>query len=338
MVPKNDESLPVDEGREEEVNEVSDIASKINPNIKILKNVGLKEDEKIVEEGKDPTEEITFIEGIPTSGTSKGIIKVKGKEYFTHKRVKKEHEYLSYLKLYFIYPLVISLSMFLIGIFIGSMMVLSGLFNSSPKQTIPKTGFTNRSSLFVQVPVYSSQDGKEYIIEHFEGSKKTLRKWWKSGSIKSYNKKIHLKEMPVIGRYAIGLFSKKGAQGVYGTYLGIDSKKFKSLEMIVYGFGKKSGNLKINLYDDDNKNYKLETDFINENSLNFDDVYTYNLVINWKGWKKVSIPLKDFKDSNPLIGDDIFNPIQKKGSGGLIALEFLIKNRFNCLIDSIKLI
>ena len=55
----------------------------------------------------------------------------------------------------------------------------------------------------------------------------------------------------------------------------------------------------------------------------YDDKWTYEVKIDWDGWKKVMIPLADFVDENPGVGDDIWNPAQTKGSGGLLQLQFV---------------
>lgn len=325
------EDIKKERNENREATRVEDIASKINPSIKILKNIGLNQNDALTND--DETQETS------SQKAAKGIITYKSKDSIFQKKHKKDiNNSINYNKLLYSYQVIIFLLVLLIGILIGTFIISPFIYSPSKSKPIKKISFNKRSEIFTPVPVFTS-DGKEYIVEHFEGNKNYIRKWWKYGNLKVYNKAISKMDMYNLGKKAIGLYKSDVLNtGVFGTFLGIDGKRYKFIEILVYGFGKNSGSLQINLYDDDNNNFNLETDYADQNILNFDDVFAYNLKINWKGWKKLVIPIKDFKDNNPLIGDDIYNPDQKKRSGGLIVLEFLIKNHLNCFIDSIKLI
>jgi len=111
--------------------------------------------------------------------------------------------------------------------------------------------------------------------------------------------------------------------GGCGTYMGIDASKYKYLQMDVYGHGKDSGKIKIELYDDDNGNWQVEHDITKGYKQLYDDKLTYEIDVNWTGWERVSIPLIDFVDENPDVGDDVWNPSQDGGSGGLIQLQLI---------------
>jgi hypothetical protein len=45
--------------------------------------------------------------------------------------------------------------------------------------------------------------------------------------------------------------------------------------------------------------------------------------IQGKGWTRVSIPFTAFRDVNPGVGDDQWNPDQKDGSGGLLKMQLV---------------
>lgn len=327
--------MPEEEAKKEDIKEakIDEVASKINPNIKILKNIGLKDTEN------SNGQENNYQSEYPVEEPTKGIITVKSKSPGLSKKPRKEIETsINYQNLIYSYQIIILILVLLVGLLAGSFIVSPMVHDQYKTKTLKKFNFNNRSSIFIPVPVFTS-DGREYIVEHFEGNKNFIRKWWKAGDLKIYNKSIIHRVIYDQGKKALGLYKNKSPFiGVFGAYLGIDAERYKSIEMLIYGFGKNSGSLEIDLYDDDNNNYYLETDYIDQNILNFDDVFKYSLKVNWKGWKKVVIPFKAFKDGNPLIGDDIYNVNQKKGSGGLVMLDLTVKNHLNCLIDSIKLI
>jgi hypothetical protein len=130
-----------------------------------------------------------------------------------------------------------------------------------------------------------------------------------------------------------------------GTYLarkGSDLSRFNTFQMDVYGNGPGSGTIKIEINDDDNGNWQVEQDPKKNFANIYDDKYIYNLMVDWRGWKRVSLPVADFTDENPGVGDDIWNPNQEGGSGGLIQMQMIFIGpkragsiRFN--IDNISL-
>ena len=130
--------------------------------------------------------------------------------------------------------------------------------------------------------------------------------------------------------------------GGLGTYLGIDSSPYTHLELFILGTGKDSGQIKIELWDDDNKNWKAEADPKKDYTPIYDDVYAYLLLIDWEGWKRVSIPLRDFADNNPGVGNDAWDPQQLDGSGGLLQVSLVALGRgatgkIAVTLDEIKL-
>jgi hypothetical protein len=131
--------------------------------------------------------------------------------------------------------------------------------------------------------------------------------------------------------------------GGMGAYLGTDASRYTSLQMDIYGNGPNSGKLKIELFDDDNNNAQVEQDPKKGFAPLFDDKWSYTLDIDWQGWKKVSILFSDFKDENPGVGDDVWNPTQQNSSGGLLQMQFIVTatkkdGLANFKIDNVKFV
>jgi hypothetical protein len=107
--------------------------------------------------------------------------------------------------------------------------------------------------------------------------------------------------------------------GGMGTYLALNAQGFTHLSLNIFGYGKDSGVLKIELTDDDNKNFKAETGLNGK----ADDIFAYALPVDWQGWRHFNIPFLAFADENPGIGDDQWNPSQWLGSGGLLQIQWI---------------
>jgi hypothetical protein len=104
-----------------------------------------------------------------------------------------------------------------------------------------------------------------------------------------------------------------------GVMLGIDASGYDSFNIDIYGYGENSGKLKIELYDDDNGNSDIEVDK-NWKPL-YDDLWTYELDVNWTGWKHLSIPINEFKNFGR--GDSVWDTNLKNGSGGLVKVQLI---------------
>ncbi|MGB9613172.1 MAG: hypothetical protein ACPL4K_03235, partial [Candidatus Margulisiibacteriota bacterium] len=149
------------------------------------------------------------------------------------------------------------------------------------------------------------------------------------------------------GNYSLGLsgMAKNWYAGGCGTYLAKerqDLSKYTNLRLDIYGNGPGSGTLKIELFDDDNNNWQVEQDPAKNYAPIYDDKFTYEIRVDWTGWKRVSIPIADFADENPLIGDDVWNPFQTGGSGGLLQMQFIClassdKGKVNYQVDNVML-
>ena len=110
-------------------------------------------------------------------------------------------------------------------------------------------------SFSMAVRPYAAPKDVDYSIETFEDGNFTKDpEWWVFG-----NANISIVTMPAKDEYALSI--KGNALDWYvggmGLYLGgykIDFSQYSSLEMDIYGYGEKSGTLKVELYDDDNHN------------------------------------------------------------------------------------
>jgi len=124
-----------------------------------------------------------------------------------------------------------------------------------------------------------------------------------------------------IGEYSLNLKGDTTSWyvGGIGTMLGIDATRYDSLELNVYGYGANSGLVKIEFYDDDNGNADIEVD--KNWKTTADDLWSYELPVNWKGWKHISVPFSTFKVSGG--GDKIWNPDLKNGSSGLNKVQII---------------
>ena len=186
------------------------------------------------------------------------------------------------------------------------------------------------------VPKTSEVKTGDGIIDNFETGK--FSDWWTFGNIS-----LQL----VSGknsRYALALTgsTRDWYIGGIGFYIGKDASKYSSLDMDVYGTGKDSGTLKIELYEDDNGNWQIEQDPNKGYAPIKDDRFVYELKVDWNGFKHISIPFSEFVDNNPESGDNVWNPQQAGGSGGLTQMQFIVSSTsktgaVNLALDNIEL-
>lgn len=173
------------------------------------------------------------------------------------------------------------------------------------------------------------------LIDDFEsGSLRSPREWWTFDLRKAEiepNKDLRAGEQQAAkeaGDYSLGLQGTAinwyaGGCGTYIAKENQDLSKYNFMRLDVYGNGPGSGTLKIELYDDDNNNWQPEQDPANNYAPVYDDKYVYDLSVDWDGWKRVYLPLDDFADDNSGVGDDVWNPQQSGGSGGLLQVQFI---------------
>lgn len=191
---------------------------------------------------------------------------------------------------------------------------------------------------------------KVFVIDDFEdGTIVEEPAWWTFGNINAFASNAQsYKGDPLqqyLGKYALALKgnTKDWYVGGLGTYAGKDASRYTHLKIMIYGNGPKSGRLTFQLYDDDNKNYILEQDVENNYEPIFDDKFEFTQNVSWKGWKVMLIPLANFKDVNPTVGDNKWNPDTKDGSGGLLHFQIVVlsddkEGTIDMAIDDIKFV
>lgn len=199
-------------------------------------------------------------------------------------------------------------------------------------------------------PVMLAEKG--FLIDNFEsGSLKSPRDWWTFGMEKAEvvpNKDLKGGDVLPVENYSFLLSgsAKSWYVGGAGTYLakeGMDLSKYNFSQMDIFGNGPDSGTIKIELVDDDNGNWQAEQDPAKNYALLNDDKFVYEEKVDWFGWKRVSIPIADFVDDNPGIGDDVWNPQQVNGSGGLLQMQMICLatsdvGKVNLNVDNLMLV
>lgn len=161
-----------------------------------------------------------------------------------------------------------------------------------------------------------------FLIDDFEsGSLRSPREWWT----------FDIEKAGVVGEAGgYSLLLKGEAKNWYaggcGTYIAKENQDlsdYNSFQIDIYGNGPGSGTIKIELFDDDNKNWQVEQDPAKAYAPIYDDKYVYDIRVDWKGWRRETILLDDFVDDNPGVGDDVWNPQQNGGSGGFLQIQFI---------------
>jgi hypothetical protein len=236
---------------------------------------------------------------------------------------------------------------------IGSVLVIvASLLLMAPSGAMGGPAPQKPEAAKVEAPISLAE--KVFLVDNFEsGSIKSPREWWTFGLEKTEavsNKELKGGDEMVVGE--VGSFSlllsgkaKNWYGGGCGTYLakeGQDLSKYTTFQIDIYGNGPGSGSLKVELADDDNNNWQAEQDPANNYALTKDDKFAYEIKVDWTGWKRISVPLADFVDENPGVGDDIWNPQQTNGSGGLLQMQFVClgsseKGRINFNVDNVSL-
>jgi hypothetical protein len=206
------------------------------------------------------------------------------------------------------------------------------------------SSFVNARSAAIK-NVDEKTKGHVYLVDDFElaTEKDVVPEWWSFGDVKQswVDNRVFIEEY--LGKRSLRFTGStdKWIVGGLGTYLGVKGTRFNAVKMVVYGGGKNSGMLSIELYDDDNENWEIELDPDASSRAYADDKFVYTLKVNWIGWKVVVIPFSQFHDDNPRIGDDVWNPNQKGRSGGLVQMQLLVlaskkKGKVRIGIDTIK--
>ncbi len=169
-----------------------------------------------------------------------------------------------------------------------------------------------------------------YLIDNFENGKFDKSKWWRFGGLRgeivenpSPGKQDLIAES--CGNCALNLSgaSRDWYVGGIGTELGVDGTHYSRFQIDVYGSDEWRGKLMVELFEDDNQNYSIEQDPQKDYEPLCDDKWVAEINIQGKGFTRISIPFSAFQDVNPEIGDNIWNPSQSDGSGGLLKLQLV---------------
>ena len=170
-----------------------------------------------------------------------------------------------------------------------------------------------------------------YLIDNFEDANITDNpRWWRFGDIKAEvvkNPKTIDRDLIAesCGEYALNLSgqAKQWYVGGIGSDVGVDGSRFSRFQVDIYGNKEYCGKLKIELFDDDNNNYSIEQDTDNNYEPTSDDKWVAEVPVLGKGFTRISIPFSAFRDANPKVGDDVWNPNQEGGSGGLLKMQLV---------------
>ncbi|MFH1826330.1 MAG: hypothetical protein ABH823_03455 [bacterium] len=170
-----------------------------------------------------------------------------------------------------------------------------------------------------------------YLIDNFEdGNISAGPKWWQFGGIKAEvvkNAAVEKRDLIAesCGDYSLKLVgsTQDWYIGGIGSDLGVDAQTFARFQIDIDGTNDSSGTLKIELFDDDNLNYSIEQDPQHDYDPVYDDRFVAEIKVQGEGFTRISIPFTAFKDTNPGVGDDIWNPNQEDGSGGLLKMQLV---------------
>jgi hypothetical protein len=202
-------------------------------------------------------------------------------------------------------------------------------------------------------PAAQPAAGGFFLIDNFEnGNFTTNPVWWQFDVIlpriientdyQSGDRDV-VKE---ISQYSLKISGKAGNwySGGLGTYLakeGQDLGEYNALQLDVFGNGPGSGTIKVELVDDDKGSWKVELD--DKGVPLYNDLFSYNLTVDWKGWRRIGIPLSDFILENPGKGNGVLVLSPVNLGGGLLQIQFVFLGAkesgalaFN--LDNIKLV
>jgi hypothetical protein len=204
-----------------------------------------------------------------------------------------------------------------------------------------------------KAPAAQAPMGDTFLIDNFEnGDFSTNPVWWKFDNItpkvveNTDYKSGDADVVKELGQYSLRIVgtAKSWYAGGMGTYLakeGQDLGGYNVLQLDVFGNGPGSGTVKIELVDDDKGSWKIEQD--SKGVPLYDDLFTYNLTVDWDGWKRIGIPLSDFVLENPGHGNGVLtlSPVNK--GGGLLQIQFIFigakeSGPLNVSLDNIRLV
>ena len=188
-----------------------------------------------------------------------------------------------------------------------------------------------------------------YIVDTFTHGLGTEKdSWWQFDDILltvERNKPKSKQEKKILGEKSLRVqgATKQWYYGGVGRYLGVDLLPYNAIKVVLYSSKANSALVRVQLFDDDNNNWRVDLNHTQEKAV-LDDVFEYNILMDWEGWRVVTIPVVDFKDSNPTVGDNIWNPYYTGSSGGMLQMQFMFfspkeqESTLDIRIDAIKFV
>jgi hypothetical protein len=170
-----------------------------------------------------------------------------------------------------------------------------------------------------------------YLIDNFEDGDFTRNPTWFNFDNSVLNIVENQKPEKIdfvaesTGKYSLGISGRAANWyvGGFGIDQSIDASDYSRIQFDLYGNPASSGKLKIELYEDDNSNNQIEQDPKAGWVPTADDKWVAEVNVLGEGFTRYSIPFTAFKDDNPGVGNDKFDPDKKNGSGGLLKIQFI---------------
>lgn len=164
----------------------------------------------------------------------------------------------------------------------------------------------------------STSEAVVYLIHDFEsGSYTRTPSWWKFDNVTLtiQNNTSLPGGTAEVENYSLHITGEAADYyiGGLGYYLGRIATEESQISLDIYGTGANSGQIKIELYDDDDGNWTASSEA--------DDIWVCQFPVDWSGWQHKTIKFSDFTISNPGKGDGVWNPYG--AGGGLLQIQLI---------------
>lgn len=180
-----------------------------------------------------------------------------------------------------------------------------------------------------------------FLIDNFDkGTLTGTPRWW---SFDRVALSFHESELEQNSLYAlhVGGTAENYYVGGIGTYIGKDLPGYNTLAMDVKGSGLNSCRIKIELYQNDHGDWQMSKDALGAPMHNA--CFSHELSVDWTDWRRIYIPLQQFKHTNPGVGSEQLKLGYADGSGGLLSFQLIFiaptpKGTIDVYIDNVRLI